>query len=58
MGALRGVGVESFTVVTAYTLSHYDFRSANGAPFARLFAQLARVAFRPAFDPEDGEFGK
>ena len=58
MGALRGVGVESFAVVTAYTLSHDDFRSANSAPLARFFAELARAAFRPALDPEHGEFGK
>src|SRR6266542_1957625 len=50
--ALLLIEVEPLAVVATDALAGDDFRSANRAPFARLLADLARLALGPAFDPE------
>src|SRR5262245_26504199 len=49
------IHVEPLAVVAPHALSLDDFRTSNRAPFARLLADLARLAFGPALDAEDGE---
>ena len=53
MRALLHVGVEPLAVVAADALGHVDPRPLDGAPLARLLADLARVAFLPPLDAED-----
>src|SRR5580765_3392032 len=58
VGTLLLVHVEALAVVAAHALAFHDLRAADGAPIAGLLADLAGVAFLPAFDPEDGQVGQ
>src|SRR5262245_63239333 len=49
------IQVEPLAVVAPHAFGLDDFRTSNRAPFACLFADLARLAFGPALDAEDGE---
>ena len=55
MRALLLIHIEAFTVVAAHTLTGYDPGPANRSPLALLLADLAAVAFGPAFNPEHGQ---
>src|SRR5881396_3310592 len=58
MRTLLLIHVQPFAVVTADALTLDDYRPANGSPLALLLADLAGLAFRPAFDPEHREVRK
>src|SRR5687768_3062128 len=58
MRALLLIHVEALAVVAAHAFRHDDFRPFDRTPLTRLLAQLARVAFRPALDAENREFGE
>ena len=51
--ALVLVHVEAFAIVASDAFARDDFRPTNRSPLTGFFADLARVAFGPAFDPKD-----
>src|SRR5688572_33280366 len=58
MGTFLLVGMEPLAVVAADAFALDDLRPLNRAPLARLLADTAGLAFRPAFVPKNVRFGK
>src|SRR5262249_40860739 len=53
--ALLLIHVEALAIVAPHAFARDDLRPADGAPLARLLANLAGLALGPPLDPEHGQ---